>query len=400
MKIAIVQDELVRKGGGEQVTLSFHHAFPEAPIYTLSYNAERTFPEFKECTIRTSSFGKLIKDDVNLRRFFFPFGIWSMQRLNLEEFDVVLMSTTHCAKYVRVSKKALVITYCHTPFRLAWDGATYSAVSEAKGLKKWAYNRVISYLQKVDKASAAKTHWFITNSSEVLPRIMKVYQPKQPVTIINPSVKCSYFHTAEKEINTREGYYLVVSRFEPYKKVDLVIEAFNQMPGKKLVIVGKGSLEKKCKELAAGNENIEFKNGVSAETLANLYANCNALIFPQHEDYGITPLEANASGRPVIAYGKGGVLDTMKPYTGDAQKATALFFDEQDTAHLIKAVETFETLNFNPSFIRAHAEQFDEQKFVTAIQSFVEEKHRAFIRSKNAVEVKAESIRTGAPVAS
>ena len=400
MKIAIIQDELVRKGGGEQVTLSFHHAFPDAPIYTLSYNAERTFPEFKECTVRTSRFGKFIKDDVNLRRFFFPFGIWSMQQLNLEAFDVVLMSTTHCAKYVKVGPQTLVITYCHTPFRLAWDGDTYSTVSAARGLKKWAYNTVINYLRKVDKASAAKTHWFITNSSEVLPRIMKVYQPARPVSVINPPVKCSYFHIADKEINNAEGYYLVVSRFEPYKKVDLVIEAFNQMPDKKLVIVGKGSMEKKCKELAAGNENIVFKNGVSAETLADLFANCNALIFPQHEAYGITPLEANASGRPVIAYGKGGVLDTMIPYKGNAQESTALFFEEQDTGHLIKAIKTFETLSFNPSFIRAHAEQFDEQNFVHAIQAFVADRYAAHVKLKKSIDMADDTVAPQARAAS
>lgn len=379
MKIAIVQDELVRKGGGEQVTLSFHQAFPQAPIYTLSYNAERTFPEFKDCDVRTSWFGRYVKDDVNLRRFFFPVGIWSMQALNLEAYDVVLMSTTHCAKYVKVGKHALVITYCHTPFRLAWAGDTYSTVSNARFVKKWLYNWVIKRLQKIDRAAAQKTHWFLTNSSEVLPRIEKVYSPKQPVTVINPPVRCRYFHIAN-ENEKKADYYLIVSRFEPYKKIDLVIEAFNRMPDKKLVIVGKGSLEAAGRQLAANNPNIVFKSGLPAAELADLLANCKALINPQHEDYGIAPLEANASGRPVIAYGVGGVLDTMIPYKGDASKATALFFAQQTVECLVNAVHQFETLSFDPVFIRKHAEQFDEAQFVAAIKEFVETKYLQFFK--------------------
>lgn len=381
MKIAIVQDELVRKGGGEQVTLSFHQAFPEAPIYTLSYNAERTFPELKQCDVRTSWFGKYIKDDVNLRRFFFPIGIWSMQALNLEAYDVVLMSTTHCAKYVKVARHALVITYCHTPFRLAWAGDTYNAVSNATGIKKSLYNWVIKRLQQIDRKAAEKTHWFVTNSAEVKPRIEKVYAPKQPVTVINPPVRCSYFHISDENEKTHD-YYLIVSRFEPYKKIDLVIEAFNTMPDKKLVIVGKGSMEAACKQLAAGNPNIVFKSGLPAAELGELYANCKALINPQHEDYGIAPLEANASGRPVIAYGVGGVLDTMLPYKNDAGKATALFFPEQTIESLAGAVKQFETLTFDPQFIRKHALKFDEAKFVEAIKTFVENKYRLFFAGK------------------
>ncbi|RFM29485.1 glycosyltransferase [Deminuibacter soli] len=381
MKIAIVQDELVRKGGGEQVTLSFHQAFPDAPIYTLSYNADRTFPEFKSCDVRTSWFGRYVKDDVNLRRFFFPIGIWSMQALNLEAYDVILMSTTHCAKYVKVARHALVITYCHTPFRLAWAGDTYSVVSGAKLLKKMAYNWVIKRLQQIDRKAAQKTHWFLTNSSEVKPRIEKAYAPKQPVTVINPPVRCSYFHVSN-ENEKNHDYYLIVSRFEPYKKIDLVIEAFNQMPGKKLVIVGKGSQEPLCRQLAAGNPNIMFKSGLPANELADLYAGCKALINPQHEDYGIAPLEANASGRPVIAYGVGGVLDSMVPYTNDASKATALFFKEQTRECLVEAVNQFETLTFDPVFIRKHALKFDEGGFVEAIKNFVENKYQLFFTGK------------------
>ncbi len=369
MKIAIIHDELVRKGGAEQVVLSFHKAFPDAPIYTLCYNAEKTYPEFALCNIKTSWFGRFVKDEFNLKRFFFPFGIWAMQHLNLKDYDVILQSTTHCSKYVNVKPGTLVITYCHTPFRLVWRAETYEEVTNAGVWKRNMYDLVISMLRNIEKKSAKKTDWFITNSKEVVPRIVSAYGPEKEVTIINPPVKCRNFYVSENV----EDYYLVVSRFEPYKKVDMVVNAFNKMPGKKLVIVGRGSMGKELKRIAGGN--IVFLDGLSLEKLADCYAKCKAFIFPQLEDYGITPLEANASGRPVIAFGQGGVLDTMLPVNdGDSMKATAVFFEKQTVESLSAAIEHFETLHFDPQFIRQHAETFDESHFVKKIKNFVEEK--------------------------
>ncbi|MBE9585874.1 glycosyltransferase [Mucilaginibacter sp. JRF] len=380
MKVAIVHDNLVCKGGAEQVTLSFHQAFPDAPVYTLSYDRKNTYPEFQECDVRTSWFGRVFKSEKNCKRFYFPLGIMAMQQLDLRSFDIVLQSTTHCAKYIKTNPDALIITYCHNPFRLVWSSESYEKVTNAGAIKKALYNRVLSYLREYDRGSAQKTSWFITNSREVLPRIEAAYSPKNEVSIINPSVKCKNFYVSNKP----GEYYLIVSRFESYKKVDMVIEAFNQMPDKHLVVVGKGSREAEIKKMA--NENTTFLSGLSADDLAKVYANCKAFIFPQLEDYGITPLEANASGRPVIAYGRGGVTETMVPYTNDAQKATAVFFEEQTTESLTKAVNLFETLEFNSSFIRAHAESFDEGAFVQKIKSFVLNKY------KNAESSKADVI--------
>ncbi|NCD72403.1 glycosyltransferase [Mucilaginibacter agri] len=365
MKIAIVHDDLVRKGGAEQVALSFHNAFPEAPIYTLSYDADSTYPEFKECNIKTSWFGKLIKKEDQMKRLFFPFGVMAMKQLHLKGYDVILQSTTHCAKYIKADKNALVITYCHTPFRLAWNPDSYEAVNKSGFVKKTLYNAVISMLKKIDEESARRSDLFIANSSEVVDRIKAAYQPKREISVIFPSVKCNNFLLTDDP----KPDYLMVSRFESYKKVDLVIEAFNSMPDKRLTIVGKGSREKELKALA--KDNITFRSGLSASELATLYANCKALIFPQLEDYGITPLEANASGRPVIAFGKGGVLDTCIPYQKNASKATSVFFSEQTVESLKTAINTFETLIFDSNFIRKHAESFDENQFVSKIRSFV-----------------------------
>ncbi|TSD67728.1 glycosyltransferase family 4 protein [Inquilinus sp. KBS0705] len=371
MKIAIVHDNLVCKGGAEQVALSFHNAFPEAPVYTLSYDASNTYPEFKNCNIKTTWFGKIIKSEKNVKRFYFPFGIMAMQQLDVSDYDVVLQSTTHCAKYVKTGPNTIVITYCHNPFRLVFSTESYERVLKANPLKRVLYNKVIGYLRGFDQSFANRTDWFITNSREVLPRIQMAYQPKNEVTIINPSVKCDNFYLAQ-----RPGeYYLVVSRFESYKKVDMVLEAFSEMPEKKLVIVGKGSRESQIRKQSGPN--VTILSGLTSDELSTVYANCKAFIFPQLEDYGITPLEANASGRPVIAYGKGGVLETMIPYTGDSLKATALFFNEQTKDGLKQAVYKFETLEFSPEFIRSHAETFDESAFVEKIRNFVNEKYFA-----------------------
>ena len=366
MKVAIVHDELVRHGGAEQVLLSLHKAFPDAPIYTISYNPLTTYQELQECNIKTSWFGRFFKDPVNLKRFFFPFGILAMHQLEVKGYDVVLMSTTHCAKYVTVDSDALVIAYCHTPFRLVWRPDTYKGISSAGWIKKFFYKTVISVLKYIDRKNAEKVDWFITNAREVVPRILAAYQPKHHVTVINPPVKCKNFYLSD----ISQDYYLVVSRFEPYKKVDLVIDVFNELPHKKLIIVGTGSMEEELKRKAGSN--IKFLSSLETEELASVYANCRGFIFPQHEDYGITPLEANASGRPVIAYGKGGVLDTMIPVIGtSAKKATAFFFAEQTVESLKSAIAKFETLTFDPHFIRRHAEKFDEMVFIDKIRNFV-----------------------------
>lgn len=366
MKIAIVHDELMRRGGAEQVVRCFHQAFPKAPIYTMAYQPENTYAEFKECHIITSWMQKIVSNEKTMRRLFFPLGVWAMQQLDVTGYDVVLISSTYSAKYVKVSPNALVINYCHTPFRLAWYPESYKQYTTATGLKKIAFNTVIKILRKIDYEAAQRTGFFIANSTEIRGKIRNIYHFNKKIDIIKPPVNCDAFYISDYT----KDYYLVVSRLESYKKVDLVVDTFNSL-GYPLIIVGKGSQENELRKRA--KRNITFKSGISSKEMAELYTHCKALIFPQHEDYGITPLEANASGRPVIAYGKGGVLDTMIPLTieGDASQATAIFFDKQNPENLAAAIEKFNQVNFNPKFIRRHAEQFHESKFVENIRNYV-----------------------------
>ncbi len=371
MRVAIVHDDLMRRGGAEQVVLSMLKAFPDADLYTLCYDPENAYSEYKNYKIKTSVFQAIAKNADWMKWLFFPFGIWAMKAMPVKGYDVVLISTTFAAKYVNIDPAATVFIYTYTPFRLAWDPTSYTQYNNAKGIKKTLFDLVIRYLRKADAKSAQKGDYFLGMTSETAQRIKDAYKVKE-VKLIKPDVKCKNFYISDKPKN----YYLLVSRLEFYKKVDLAIEAFNQL-GLRLIVVGNGTKANELKAIAA--KNIEFKKGLSAAELADLYANCKAFIFPQHEDYGITPLEANASGRPVIAYAKGGVLETMIPYHDDASKATALFFEEQNVESLKIAIQEFEGLNFDPIFIRKHAEGFDEEVFVKNIRNFITEKYRSNI---------------------
>jgi len=370
MKIAIVHDELVRRGGAEQVVYIMHQAFPDAPIYTSCYNPALTYDGFKECNIITSWFSKFVKSERMLKALFFPFSIWAMHDLKIKGYDVVLMSTTTCAKYVSIEPGTKVIAFCHYPFRLAWFPNSYEAYRSSKGLFRWAFNFAISRIKKIDLKASKNIDWYITNTPQIVKTIQNCYHPERPIEVIPASIAMRNFFVAEKP---REDYYLVVSRLESHKKVDLSILAFNKMPDKKLIVVGMGTDKEKLHKMA--HSNIQFLEGLNMANIADLYANCKALIFPQEEDFGLVPIEANASGRPVVAYGKGGVTFTMIPYTNDASKATSVFFDIQTPDAIVEAVAKFETLTFDPSFIRNHAEQFSESAFIGKLRRFVEEKY-------------------------
>lgn len=376
MKLAIVHDDLMRRGGAEQVARCLHYAFPEAPIFTLCYQPDNTYPDFKACTVITSWYQHLVKNEHQMKKFFYPLGVAAMQLLDVTAYEVVLLSSTYCAKYVKVAPHALVINYCHQPFRLAWFPESYTEYLHARGLKKLALQLMINRLKTIDYRAAQRTNFFISNSPETTIKIKAKYGYTGDIPIIYPPVVASNFYLADQPQN----YYLMVSRLEYYKRVDLAIEVFNQL-GLPLIIVGKGTKEADLKNKA--RPNITFKSGLSAPALSKLYAGCKALVFPQSEDFGITPLEANAAGRPVVAFGEGGVLQTMIPYVGDPEKSTAIFFKAQTPDSLIAAIQAMEQLylKFNPTFIRQNAVRFDEQNFIRQIKSLVVD-HYQLIKKK------------------
>ncbi|HLP17312.1 MAG TPA: glycosyltransferase [Bacteroidota bacterium] len=365
MKIALVHDGIWGRAGGEKVLLNFHRAFPEAPIYTSAYFPDLTYPEFKECTIRTTWYNRMTHNEKQFKMLYYPFCVRAMENLDLSEYDVLLISTTNCAKYVKRSPRALVIAYCYTPFRLAWNPASYNAYTKTTGVARLLFDIVIKRLREIDYRHAKNVKQFLAMTRETESRIRNAYCIEGEIPIIPPSIDVKKYSPSEHT----EDYFLVVSRLESYKRVDLVIEAFNRLK-LRLKIVGRGTQKEALHRMADGN--IEFLEGVDDRRLNELYAGCKALVFPQHEDFGLTTLEANACGRPVVCYNQGGVLETMIPYAGDSTRCTAIFFNEQTVDSLIGAIHQCNGLQFDSAFIRRHAEKFDDTVFIERIRNYVD----------------------------
>ncbi len=364
MKVAIIHDDLMRRGGAEQVALAFHQMFPEAPIYTLCYNPALTYPEFKFARIITSHFQKFAKSERVMKLLFYPLGYWCLRMMTVKGYDTVILSSTYASKYIKVSKESRVINYCHNPFRLAWYPESYELYNRSRGLNRLVFNVIINRLKRIDSRFSVKPDVTIVNSELVKQRVKKVYNI-DPDMVINPPVQLANF----KPIKEKKGHYLVVSRLETYKKVDLVIKAFN-LTNRKLVIVGNGSQKLQLKEIA--NSNIEFKEGLSKEDLSAEYAQAQALIFPQLEDFGITPLEANASGTPVVAYGHGGVKETIVPLPNEGP--TGVFFNKQDELSLNAAIDLFESSKskFTEENMVKNAQRFSVECFSNKIKEILE----------------------------
>ncbi|MFH1761956.1 MAG: glycosyltransferase, partial [bacterium] len=257
------------------------------------------------------------------------------------------------------------ICYCSTPIRYAWD--FYYEYFGKNGHTGWLTRKtapfVINYLKMWDVLSLNRVDYFIANSLNVARKIEKYYH--RDASIIYSPVDTEYFRPSEKT----EDYFLIVSRLVNYKRTDLAIKAFNQLKIP-LIIVGEGPDGKRLKKMA--NSNIKFLGWQSDEKLRELYSGCKAFIFPQEEDFGITPLEAQACGRPVIAFGKGGALETVE------DGVSGIFFDRPDPDSLIEAVKRFNPEKFKPDIIRKHVLGFDNQVFKTKIEDFVMEKYEEY----------------------
>ena len=278
MRIALVHDGLLNKGGAERVLLNMHKAFPNAPIYTSVFNKQKCYPEFQDCDIRTSWLQSITINE-KIYKSTFPFlGVNAMQSHDLSKYDVILASTTHSAKYVTTGDNNLVINYCYTPFRLAWNPNSYKPYEDSKGLYRLVFNKIIANLKKIDFKFAQRANKYIAMTPETSNRIKTHYQINDKIEIINPSIDTDNYYISNKT----NDYYLIVSRLEKYKMVDLAIHAFNKT-GKPLKIIGRGMEETRLKNIA--NDNIEFIGSVSQNELVEYYSMCRALIFPQLLSY-------------------------------------------------------------------------------------------------------------------
>ena len=360
LRIAIVCDWLTNFAGAERVILKLHKMFPNAPIYTSVFNKEKMHG-FENAVIHTSFLQKFPKAKVK-HQWYLPFYPLAFEQMDLSKYDIVI-SSCHCASKGIVTKpETLHVSYCHSPMRYAWDNShEYLRTYKFPWPISQFIPKIIHKIRMWDRVAADRVDQFITNSKYVEKRIEKYY--KRDAEVIYPMIDAADFHLAKG----KKEYFLAVGRFTPYKKFDLIVDAFNELPYK-LKIVGTGKQEKELK--AKAKKNIEFLGHVSEKKLRDLYANSKALIFPQVEDFGITPLESMASGRPVIAFKGGGALETVK------NKSTGLFFNQQDVVHLKAAIEQFEEMKWNSKEIREHAKKFDTKVFEKKLENFLIKKYK------------------------
>jgi len=358
MKVAIVHEWLTTMGGSEKVILELKKLFPEAPIYTLVYNRRKLGKYFDKYLIITSNLQKNPLAHIK-HQLFFKYMPRAFENFDLSDFDLVISSSSAFAKGVITSPNSVHICYCHTPPRYLWD-LTHEYLKEYNLIIRRYLERNFHYLRIWDTIAANRVDYFVANSNYVANRIKKFY--KRDCKVIYPPVDTEYF-TPAKDKNI-EDYYLIVSRLVPYKRVDLAVEAFNQL-SKRLVIVGDGPEYKKLKSIAKSN--IEFLGYQPDKTVRDLYQRCKALIFPGVEDFGIVPVEVQACGRPVIALKKGGAVETVE------EGKTGVFFEKQDVESLKEAVYKFEQdiERFDKDYIRSHAEKFSAERFRMEFKDFI-----------------------------
>lgn len=359
MKLALVHDFLIQDGGAERVLSAFSEIWPEAPIFTIVANKKKWQKIFSGREIKTSFLQK-IPFGIKIYQFFLPLIPLAASSLDLRGYDIILSSSSAFAKGIKTPPGAVHICYCHTPTRYLWQD-TYSYLEELpyNDIIKKAILKIFPLLRKFDLNAAKSPNFFIANSKEVQRRIGAYYGKTSEV--ICPPVETNKFFISPKLGN----YFLIGGRLVSYKRYDLAIEAFNRL-GVPLKIFGAGREYKKLKSLA--KRNIEFLGNVSDEEKSKLYSGALAFIYPQEEDFGLTAVEAMASGRPVIAYAKGGALETVIPgVTGE------LFFNQTWEA-LAFTIFKFKPENYNPEAIRNFALQFDIEKFKEKISGYVNEK--------------------------
>ena len=355
MHVVLVYDRVNKIGGAERVLEALHEIFPEAPLYTAVYNPE-TAPWAKKFKVIPSFLQKFPL--AQSRHEVFPYLMpMAFESFNFDKYDVVISVTSEAAKGILTKPKTLHLCYCLTPTRYLWSGyEDYFRTS----VFKFFSSPLVAYLRHWDKIACQRPDVYLAISKNVAKRIKKYYHRNSEV--IYPPVDLKKWKAVDSRQKT-ESYFLVVSRLVSYKRVDLVIEAFNQL-GLPIKIVVKGIQEITLKRMA--KKNIEFLGQLTDEQLLSYYQNCQALIFPQEEDFGLVPLEAQACGKPVIAFGGGGALETI------IGSKTGEFFSPQTSQALVKVIKSFKAAKYKPEDCRQQAEKFDKEIFKKKFKEFVE----------------------------
>jgi glycosyltransferase involved in cell wall biosynthesis len=358
-RVAIVHYWLVKMRGGERVIDALCELYPDADLFTHVYSEDRMSEAIRRHSVKTTFIAKLpwVK---RLYQYYLPLMPLALEQLDLRAYDLVISSESGPAKGVLTRPDATHVCYCHTPMRYAWN--MYQEYKESLfGPKRWVFALLLHWMRQWDAMAAARVDHFVANSHNVARRILKYY--RRDSIVIHPPVDIEQFGTLPT-VRT-EGFYLCVGELVPYKQVGIAVQAFNQL-GKQLVVIGEGPQQRELEKIAGPT--IKFLDRVDDTTLHGYYARCKALVFTADEDFGIVPLEAMASGKPVIAYGSGGALETVVP------GRTGLFFSEQSAESLAAAVRRYEACDhtFDPIEIASHAKSFSKARFKKAFREFVE----------------------------
>ncbi len=360
MRVAIIHDYLNQYGGAERVLEALHDLYPQAPVYTSIYDADAMPAAYRGWDIRTSWMQQLPGWRRHFRKYFLLYPS-AFESFDLSQYDLVLSSSSAYAKGIIPAPHATHICYCHTPMRFAWRTDDYVSREGFGQLQRTVLPIALSYVRLWDVSTAPRVDCFIANSRAVEARIKRYYG--RDALVIPPPVDLAPFCSRPPG-----EFYLAGGRLIPYKRLDLAVRAFTalKLP---LKIFGDGRDRAELQRLAGPN--VEFLGQVSEQQRQDLFAECRAFVFPGEEDFGITPLEAMAAGRPVIAYGAGGALDTV------IEGVTGRFFAEQSAGALAAAVAASRADVYDPTVIRQHAEAFGRELFIERIRALVDQQMRA-----------------------
>lgn len=370
MKVALVHDWFAAMRGGERCVEALCELFPEADLFTLLHIRGAVSQLIERMPIKTS-FIQRMPFAIQAYRYYLPLFPAAIERFDFTGYDLIL-SSSHCvAKGIRRPPGALHISYIHTPMRYAWDLFDDYFPDRTTSVKSFVIGKVMATLRQWDLKANARVDRFMANSYHVADRIKRHYG--KTAFVIHPPVDYQAFTSSTRD----DGFYLMVTAFAPYKRVDLAIQACN-LTKRPLKIIGAGQDAKRLTEMAGPT--VEMLGWQPDDVVREYYARCTALLFPGEEDFGIVPLEVMACGKPVIAYGRGGVLETVVPLnpqipTPHNASPTGVFFYERSVKALLDAMELLETHRheFNPEKIRSHVEPFDRVHFKERMKRFIDE---------------------------
>jgi glycosyltransferase involved in cell wall biosynthesis len=355
MRVAIVHDYLVNRGGAERVVAAMHRIWPDAPIFTSLYHPAETYADFAGADVRTSALQRFSRDPAAFRRLL-PLFPRAFARMDLSGFDVVVSSSAGFAHHVRPAPGACHLVYSYSPPRFLW-GEPHELANTAPRWARAILPAVRAYLRRLDRRAAARADAYLAVSGVARDRIRRVYG--RDATVVHPPVSVERFAIG----GAAEDFWLLVGRLLPHRNAALAVRAFSAA-GRRLVVVGDGP--SRAELVALAGPSIEFRGAVTDDELVSLYARCRGVVVPGVEDFGLIPLEANASGRPSVSYGVAGARETV------IDGSTGMFFDTPEPDALMEAVARAESISWDQATLRAHAESFAEPAFAARLRDAVD----------------------------